>query len=195
MNLTANPEHGKSTVEDYLKTPDGPPWYELIEGQLVQEPSATINHQSIVRELTFALVKYLKGRPLGMLFFAPLDFHLDSRNVFQPDIAVILGSQPALFAGRWIQGAPDFAIEVLSPSNQHRDRGVKRRVYARSGVKELWIVDPKTQAIESFLLQSDPERPAQTWSMGNFASSPLFPAFSIAIAEIFSGLLGGPGAS
>jgi Uma2 family endonuclease len=186
MNLVSAPEYGKLTVEDYLKTEDGPPWYELIEGRLFQEPSATFTHQSIVRELTFALVKYLKERPIGMLFFAPLDFHLDTRNVFQPDIAVILKSQPALVSGRWIKGAPDFAVEVLSPSNQHRDRGVKRRVYARSGVQELWIVDPVAQTIESFLLQNDPEGPAHTWSIKDKASSALFPEFSIGVAEVFA---------
>ena len=188
MNSASARELGKFTVEDYLKTPDGPPWYELIEGQLLQEPSATINHQSIVRELTFALVSYLKRRPLGTLFFAPLDFHLDSRNVFQPDIAVVFKSPPDLFDGRWIKGPPDFAIEVLSPSNQHRDRGVKRQVYARSGVQELWIVDPPDLTVESFVLQHDPERPAHAWRMGDEASSSLFPDFSIALTEVFSGI-------
>ncbi len=184
MDPTSTFEQGKLAVEDYLKTEDGPPWYELIEGQLVQEPSATIHHQSVVRELACALGSYLKVRPLGTLFFAPLDFHLDPRNVFQPDIAVILNSRRAIITGRWIQGAPDFVIEVLSPSNQHRDRGVKRYVYARAGVQELWIVDPFAQTMESFLLQSDSERPAYTWRLGDRAWSSLFPELSIGVTDM-----------
>ena len=60
MNAFCPSKSGNLTVDDYLKTPDGPPWYELVDGQILKEPSPTISHQIISRELV--------GRPLQLLF-------------------------------------------------------------------------------------------------------------------------------
>jgi len=85
-------EKGPLTVKDYLKTPDGPPWYQLIDGRLLSEPSPTSDHQSVSRQLVVALGTYLERRPIGILYFAPLDVYLDETNVFQPDIMVIMNA-------------------------------------------------------------------------------------------------------
>lgn len=140
-------------MEDYLRTPDGPPWYELIEGQLVLEPTPTSGHQGILRDLSMALFAYLKSAQIGTLLFAPLDVYLNESNVFQPDIRVVMNARRKIITQRGIRGAPDFVVEILSPSNRALDRGPKFRVYAQSGVRELWIVDPRERTIESFVLR------------------------------------------
>ena len=173
------------TVQDYLQTPDGPPWYELVEGRLLLEPSPTSDHQSIIRELVVALCFHLRRFPIGTLFFAPLDVYLDDSNVFQPDIAVILHSHREIITPRGIRGAPDLVVEVLSPSNHRTDRGPKRLVYARAGVRELWIVDPAARTIERFLLDRDPAEPAEIWRPGDTVTTALFPGFSVPTDEIF----------
>jgi Uma2 family endonuclease len=185
MKALPSLEHGELTVADYLKTGEGPPWFELIEGRLVLDPSTTSDHQSVARELVLALGIYLKKNPIGTLFFAPLDVYLDARNVFQPDIAVILNSRRDIITQRGLRGAPDIAIEILSPSNHRLDRGPKRIVYAQAGVRELWIVDPESRTIESFHLGQDQATPAHIWHLGDTVTTPLLSGFSITAQEVF----------
>ena len=62
--------------------------------------------------------------------------------------------QPEILQDDGIHGAPDLIVEVLSPSTAKRDRGYKKDLYERSGVKEYWIVDPMNKAIETYLLKN-----------------------------------------
>jgi Uma2 family endonuclease len=174
------------TVNDYLETPDGPPWYQLIDGQLLLEPSPTWTHQSVSSELEHALKVYLKINPLGALFSAPLDVYLDETNVFQPDIGVIMNAHRHLITERGVRGAPDFIVEILSPSNHRLDRGPKRRKYAEAGVREMWLVDPVKQTIEAYLFDQNTGQPRHTWHRDDTLTSMLFPGLSIAANEIFA---------
>ena len=84
-----------------------------------------------------------------------------------------------------IEGTPDLVIEILSPSDAYLDKKAKLRVYARSGVNELWLVDPDTQMVQVFYLQRDARKPAATHSQDDKFSSPHFPGLKISSREIF----------
>jgi Uma2 family endonuclease len=77
--------------------------------------------------------------------FSPVDVPIDDWNVFQPDVVVL---REALPDDATDVGIPLLAVEVLSPSTERRDRGVKRRRLLRAGVAEVWIVDPVARTVE-----------------------------------------------
>lgn len=84
-----------------------------------------------------------------------------------------------------VEGTPDFVAEVLSPSNAYLDKRNKLRVYARTGVKELWIVDPDARLIYFYLLQKDAEQPVATYGEKDSFISEHFPGLKIRGSEIF----------
>ena len=105
--------------------------------------------------------------------------------MFQPDIVFVRKKNFDVLTDAGIEGTPDFVVEILSPSNAYLDRQAKLRVYARTGVTELWLVDPETRSIQVFLLQKDATKPASVYGEGDHFSSPHFPGLSISGAEIF----------
>src|SRR5438093_2556066 len=74
------------TVRDYRQLPEGPPYYQLIEGELYMAPSPERYHQDILGNLYLILRSYLEKRPLGSVHLAPSDVCLSDINVFQPDL-------------------------------------------------------------------------------------------------------------
>jgi len=182
------------TVEDYLRTPDGPPWFELIDGQLVQEPSPTSGHQSVITELVGVLFNYFKASPGGRVFAAPLDVYLGAASVLQPDIAVVLQARQRLISTRGIEGPPDLVIEVLSPSNRRLDRGPKRLIYQREGVRALWLIDLQNRTVESVHFDEQRlESGVRIWNQGEVVNESILPGFTVSVAEIFQHVADVPG--
>ncbi|NOZ69259.1 MAG: Uma2 family endonuclease [Deferribacteres bacterium] len=143
-------EKKKHTYEDYLKTPEDER-YELIEGELLMTPSPVPRHQRISRKIEFVLEKFVTENDIGEVFYAPCDVYLDDENVVQPDILFISKERLNIIGEKNIQGAPDLVIEIISESTAYRDFVQKKRLYARSGVKEYWIVIPEEESIEIYI--------------------------------------------
>src|ERR1039457_1279813 len=129
------------TRHDYEEMPAGPPYYQVIEGDLVMSPSPNIYHQAIVSRRCTLLLQFLEKRPLGEAFVAPLDVFLSEINVYQADVVFVSNQRRSILTEHGLEGAPDLAVEVLSPSTARFDKRSKRKVYARTGVRELWLVD------------------------------------------------------
>ena len=151
-NLVPGPRQGQWTYADYAALPDDGRRYELMDGVLLMSPSPTPNHQFIVGRLFFYLCQYVDFAGLGRVLHAPLDVELAPKTVCQPDVLVLLGKNIAKIAEKRIIGAPDLAIEVASPGTAAYDRLTKTYTYARYGVQEYWIVDPRACSIEVFVL-------------------------------------------
>lgn len=175
----------KLTREDYRRLPEDDSRFQLIEGELYMSPSPNRYHQVISRNLLFLLMKHLETNPIGELYDAPLDVYLSEHNVFQPDLVFVKRDHYDLLTDAGVEGTPDFVVEILSPSNAHLDKTAKLRVYARTGVSELWIVDPETRSVQVFFLQQDAQRPAATYHERDTWTSPHFPGLQIAGAEVF----------
>ncbi len=173
------------TVEDYWLTPLDGPRYQLVEGELIMAPAPNRFHQDISRNLEFILLKYLEKNPIGKLYDAPFDVVLNEINVFQPDILFVANEQKSIFTKQGIEGAPNLVVEILSDSSARLDKIRKKKIYADSGVPELWIIDPRTESIEIYFLQKDAERPVATHKVKDVFSSPTFPKIKIKAAEIF----------
>ncbi len=174
------------TVENYKILPETGPRYQLIEGDLYMAPAPNRYHQDISRNLEYILLEYLEKHPIGKLYDAPFDVYLDQYNVFQPDILVVLNDRLAILTEAGAEGAPDFVVEVLSRKTARLDRDNKRRVYATSGVRELWIIAPETRQIEIYLLPQDAANPVATHGENDNFESALFPELTFSAPRIFA---------
>ena len=141
-------------------------------------------HQDVSGNLYFIIRTYLEKRPIGAVYQAPFDVYLDEINVHQPDL-IFVSKKNDILTQAGAEGAPDFIIEILSPKTAFLDKTSKRRTYARSGVKELWIVEPETKLIHIYLLQKDAEHPAATYTEKNSFSSSQFPGLKFKGSKIF----------
>jgi Uma2 family endonuclease len=148
-------ENALYTYADYLDRNEEER-YELIDGLAVMMSPPLTSHQRVCRNLFAQILDYLKDKP-GEAFFAPFSVRLDpapdlsDTTVLEPDIVVVL--DPSKIDSRGCNGAPDFVIEVLSPSTARHDRLIKYQKYLRAGVNEYWIADPDTKSVQACVLE------------------------------------------
>lgn len=177
------------TYEDYLNTPDDGQRYELIDGEIVVSPSATLRHQIISIRLSSALYVYVDKHDLGKVVAAPMDVRLDRDLVVQPDILFIRRGSPADNDDLRVAGPPSLVVEILSPSTAMRDLNRKRELYEQYGVEEYWIIDPDQKSITAFAASDEGYKPSKT-SRAKLHSTAI-PGFTVDVKKLFSGLLSG----
>ncbi|WP_281888618.1 Uma2 family endonuclease [Paenibacillus sp. YYML68] len=166
--------------------------YEALNGEIISmSPSPTPRHQHIVGGLYTELRLYMKGKPCRP-FIAPIDVCLygtssmsdsEIKDWVQPDLLVVC--DPSKIEENRIVGAPDWIIEVLSPSTSKADRVQKYNAYARAGVKEYWIVDPYHEYIDTFVLEGQRYRQHGTYFRTDPIRSQLFTDLYIDLNELF----------
>jgi Uma2 family endonuclease len=172
------------TVEDYRAMPEGSR-YQLVEGDLIMSPSPNRFHQRIVWNLSQLFGRHIAAHPVGEVCLAPFDVYLSEHDVVQPDVLFVARENLGIIAEDGIHGAPDLVIEVLSPATAQLDKKTKRRVYARAGVKEMWLVDPLLLQIQRYDFTRDQAKPVQLIEEDESFATPLLPGLSVAAAEIF----------
>ena len=174
------------TYRDYFDMPESDDRYELIDGELYMTPPPIPEHQGFLGELHVKLHTFVRENRLGRVYFAPIGVVLSDDDVFQPDMIFISNERLNIIRrGRYVQGAPDLAVEVLSPSTARRDRILKRERYARFGVREYWIADIVARTIEVNVLSGDEFRTAGVYGEGDMLVSSLLPRFSINVGYTF----------
>ena len=133
---------------DLQRMPDDGHRYELYDGEPWVVPAPLPIHQIVAARLYSALLENVRQRG-GAVFFAPLDIVLSEYNVVQPDVVYFgPGTTARLDPFEYIRFPPDAAFEVLSPSTARNDRGRKRKLMERFGVREYWVLDPRGRSIE-----------------------------------------------
>ena len=141
------PQERIYTIEDIYALPDGQR-AELIDGKMyMMAPPRTI-HQKLVAELVSVIHQYIKQQNGNCeVYPAPFAVFLnqDDRNYVEPDISVICDRNKLDEYG--CNGAPDWVIEVISPSDPQRDYGIKLFKYRAAGVREYWIVNPMKNTV------------------------------------------------
>ena len=188
MTKTGKPQI-KFTYQDYRSLPDSETKrYELLDGELFMVPSPSTSHQRIVWRLAHILGDFVEQRGLGEIFLAPLDVVLgegEEREVAQPDLFFISRERFQIIAEEEIRGAPDLVVEVTSPVTEDRDRHYKKTLYARHGVREYWIVDPKAKIIEVFTLGEKGFNLVGAYNAGEILQSPLLKNLELPLNEVF----------
>ncbi|MBI4565995.1 MAG: Uma2 family endonuclease [Planctomycetes bacterium] len=173
----------RKTVDDYMKLPEGT-LAELIDGEILMSPSPTSRHQIVVGRMYEALSQFVHPRGLGQVLLSPLDVHLPSGDVVEPDL-IYISSERRNILQDWIRGAPDLLIEIVSPYNIERDRLVKRELYARNSVNEYWIVDPTEKSVEVLMLSGGRYAPGGYFKKGDVLRSPILPDLSLQMTGLF----------
>ncbi len=143
------------TLEQYENLPENIR-AEVFEGQIYYMASPSQIHQAILTELLVSIRSYLKKKGGNcQVFPAPFDVKLSGHplTIVQPDIMVVCDKDK--LDGKRCNGAPDFIIEIISPSNPSDDYIRKLYYYKNYGVREYWIVDPRSQTILVYFFEQD----------------------------------------
>ena len=141
----------KITVEEFMELPDLN--IELIDGQIVQEPTPTYGHQKISLNIATEIAIQLKQSHKGEIVTAPMDVFLGN-HVVQPDLLFISTERLNIIQEGRIKDAPDVVFEIISPSNSFRDTKVKFDIYELFGVKEYFIVYPDDKTVVKYVLSN-----------------------------------------
>ncbi|AQG80327.1 Uma2 family endonuclease [Spirosoma montaniterrae] len=186
--------NGTYTYADYLK------WrfeqsVELIKGKIYNmSPAPRSAHQRIGMRLLHDLLNHFEERTCEV-FVAPFDVRLPNpdyepgfnnkvHTVVQPDICVIC--DPAKIDELGCVGPPDWVIEIASPSTQKKDFNEKFDLYESAGVREYWIVVPKSAEIYAYALRDGRYEETDVYEKGSRATSILFPDLSFEMDVIFN---------
>lgn len=180
-------KQGGYTYEDYLKLPEEPGYrLEILEGILVKEPSPSMSHQRVSRELGRQLMDFFDSfDPEGELFFAPLDVTLTNSNVLQPDILFVSGTRKEIMRQERIDGPCDLVVEIMSPTNRRKDRMQKMEIYRKAGIPHYWLADPEENTLEAFVLRCNNYSLVAAGGPGDEFTHPDFPGLNLNLARVF----------
>lgn len=143
------------TIKDIYALPEGQR-AELIDGQIYDMAPPNMIHQRIVTKLSALINNYIQQKHGSCeVFVAPFAVFLnkDSRTYVEPDISVICDRDK--IDDRGCNGAPDWIIEITSPSDPQRDYGIKLFKYRTAGVREYWIVNPQKKTVMVYDLEKE----------------------------------------
>jgi Uma2 family endonuclease len=159
---------------------------EFINGEIIMHSPARHSHNHVSSLVNRILGTYVSSHSLGFLLYEKVLCGF-SRNDYEPDL-VWFGPEKAatLKADTVVYPIPDLIIEIVSPSTEARDRGVKFEDYAAHGVKEYWIIDADARTIEQFLLPEGGEvyQLAEKLAHGDIKPAS-FPGLAIPLAALF----------
>lgn len=149
------PQEITYTIDDIYALPEGKR-AELIDGHLYMIAPPSRKHQAIARELFSSIDSYIKSKDGSCEpYFAPFAVFLneDDKNYVEPDISVICDKHKLTEKG--CCGAPDWIIEIVSPSSRQMDYFTKLFKYRTAGVREYWIVDQEKDRITVYDFESE----------------------------------------
>jgi Uma2 family endonuclease len=154
-SLFDTPARARLSAEDYIASPQSAHKSDLIEGVFVMASPASFDHASVQQFLITTLSNYVSTRKSGVVLGENAAYRLNEDNVYQPDVSFLSNARLYLAGEVYVQGAPDLAVEVISPSSRRYDAFEKRINYARAGVREYWLVDPIERSVAIYTLEGD----------------------------------------
>mgnify|MGYP001551751117 CR=1 FL=1 len=173
---------GRYTWNDYRSWSDNER-HEIVDGEVhAMSPAPSTRHQKIQQELGRQLGNHFIERPCDV-YPAPVDVRLSDFDVVQPDLVVVCDEER--IKPTHIDGPPTLVIEILSPATATYDRTRKLDLYARSGVKEVWLVTPYPSCVEIFLLDGNTYRFIQACDKEDELKSPTFPDLEVGLPRLF----------
>jgi Uma2 family endonuclease len=183
------------SIADLEATPDDGNRYELIDGEIHVSTAPGFYHQSVLMNLGALLWNFLREHSLGTVL-PGVGVVFDDHNGVIPDLVYASRNRlrEVLVGGR-LMGAPEIAIEILSPGagNEKRDRHIKLNLYSARGVDEYWIVDPENQSVEIYRRSGQRTSGDANLDMrvnllrGDELTSPVLPGFGIQVSSLFAG--------
>lgn len=182
LDAALKAEHKKrkefySMIEDERKM-------EFINGEIYFQSPAKFRHTEAVGNLVLLMRAFVINKKLGIVGSEKMLISL-TRNDYEPDICFFEADKAKNFRPDQMQfPTPDLVVEVLSESTRRHDRKIKFDDYAAHGVKEYWIVDPKSETVEQYELDGEDYRLLLNSADGSI-ESPVISGFSIPVKAIF----------
>jgi Uma2 family endonuclease len=166
---------------------DDSAWYELINGEIVKKQSPSLRHQIISGNIEFALRVYADKTNFGRMLHAPLDVVLDDGNAYHPDVFFVKKERAFILDNpdEIVMGAPDLVVEILSKSTALYDKGIKKDIYETYGVREYWLVDPRTNTIELYAYTEQRYRLVALLEATDVLKSVELEGFELNLEEVF----------
>jgi Uma2 family endonuclease len=174
------------TYADFLRFRDDGNRHEVIEGEWILTPPPTTAHQRFSSNLHTRLGSHVQSHDLGVILAAPVGVVLSRTDVVQPDLLFLSKGRRDLLKKDAIHGAPDLAVEILSPSTSAIDRGTKLALYRRCGVREYWIADLAARTVE--VHEFGRSRRTRIHVEGQSFESALFPGLKLRVDDLFAGV-------
>jgi Uma2 family endonuclease len=176
----------KMSLEEFRQLPETTQRMELIHGELITQehdalsPAVKDKHQGCIVSATFYFGQF---RHAGTLRVAPTDLYI-GENVLQPDLFWISNANTNCLLGEdgYWHGAPDLAIEILSPSTAERDRGAKFDLYEQYGVREYWLID--AEFVEIYIAQAGVFKRLGVFGVGKTFESTALGGHRVSISEL-----------
>lgn len=166
------------TVDDICNLPDGER-AELIDGKIYFMSAPGLMHQRILGYLYRKIADYIDAQGGSCeSFMAPFAVFLsaDSKNYVEPDLSVVC--DPKKLTDKGCMGAPDWIVEIASPSSRSMDYYKKLFKYRMSGVREYWVVDPDSQVVTVYDFEHDNMK---EYNFGEHVPSGIWPEFSVKV--------------
>lgn len=164
--------------------------YELLNGRVVLNPPAGYPHGEIGSNIQRLLGTVVHARRLGKLFDASQGFELPSGDTVEPDHAFVSNARwtaaPAPELGRFLKVVPDLIVEVLSPKTASQDRGEKKAIYERNGVKEYWLVDARAAEVTVFHLADGRFDAGEVHNATDSFASRVIEGFTVTVGELMA---------
>lgn len=181
------PARQRATYEDVLALPEHVVG-EVLDGELVVSPRPRARHVAAATTLGEELgppFRRGRGGPGGWVFLDEAELHLGS-DIIVPDLAGWRRERlPEVPDAPFIEVAPDWVGEVLSPSTSRFDRVHKRRIYAREGVRHYWLVDPDARTLEVERLDGDTYRVVLSAADGERVRAEPFDAIELDLTHLW----------
>ncbi|MCQ8782598.1 Uma2 family endonuclease [Mangrovibrevibacter kandeliae] len=162
---------------------------EIIDGVLVTHPRPAPKHGVAAAALGADLMAPFQwgrsGGPGGWIFVVEPELHIGSQVVV-PDLAGWRRERlPRLPDEAYFDLPPDWVCEVASPSTEAYDRGPKRRIYAEAGVAFLWLLDPRSEVLETFSLAGERWLLTGTFAGREDVAAPPFDAITFSLGDLW----------
>ena len=171
------------TADELFDLPDSPFRHELVKGELLTMPLPFKEHGAVSANLTFALMQYVKTNKLGVVY-AEAGFKLESDpdTVLGPDVAFVRRERVTI-SKKYGEGAPDLAVEVISPSDRPQRIKWKTEQWIQHGARAVWNVNPQTMTVSVYRENGE----VRHFSGADILTDDdLLPGFKISLTEIFS---------
>jgi len=183
------PPQGRWTEADFFALPEVMRIVELANGELIVNAAALPLHQLVITELLDCALQILvREQKLGIVLTANTALRLWEGNIREPDILFIRAEHTDWIGKRYVEGA-DWVCEVISRGTKKVDEVDKLRDYAKAGIPEYWLIDPKKRTIRVYALRGgEAYILAGTYAAGETASSETIKGFQVSVDQVFTSI-------